>query len=506
MSRLMPSSLTPLLGALALCLPLAASAEPASLEKAEVHHLDREVPHDIDPSLYKKLLEEKHYARLERAFDLHAWRSFIAINWPLDAAGKARPSLSDSGQPRWMGWKEAYEVFRCDGGKPAPWGSPRAFPGTCDQNQVLASLPGAAAAEGKSTRILFLSNKMKNVVDEVDQAFTGPLWDQNGNLVRYEVLMNQDEFNYIVDDKNQLYNLDGQIRFAQKHDKADFPSGDFHGKAEGAIEIKLAWKVLDPAKGDIPERFVTTEAWVYENNGWRKQAMGLVGFHISQKTKTAPQWIWSTFEQVDNLQVNALEEVTVKGKKVQLKPSFNDPSCETCPINTFVQGKPAQVHRMIPIPLATAQLNREMQALLRSQGSRLQYYELIGTQYPLDATAPPTTPGKSNLPYSITNKPGGHPNRAYLTNMTMETYFQKGNQQATNLQENNPPDTTIVFGTESCMGCHSSAGIATGYTVNKDGTKTAVFNGQLTADFSWLLQERAQWKAAPPVTVSKPIP
>src|SRR6202034_160551 len=29
--------------------------------------------------------------------------------------------------------------------------------------------------------------------------------------------------------------------------------------------------------------------------------VGLVGLHIVQKTKTRPQWIWSTFEQVDNV-------------------------------------------------------------------------------------------------------------------------------------------------------------------------------------------------------------
>ena len=29
--------------------------------------------------------------------------------------------------------------------------------------------------------------------------------------------------------------------------------------------------------------------------------VGLVGLHIVQKTKSRPQWIWSTFEQVDNV-------------------------------------------------------------------------------------------------------------------------------------------------------------------------------------------------------------
>jgi hypothetical protein len=71
--------------------------------------------------------------------------------------------------------------------------------------------------------------------------------------------------------------------------------------------------------------------------------------------------------------------------------------------------------------------------------------------------------------------------------MTMETYFQAGNQSASNLQEGNPPGTVQVFGTESCTGCHSSAGVA------QSGTPTnPVYGKQLSADFSWLLQMKAQ--------------
>jgi len=41
--------------------------------------------------------------------------------------------------------------------------------------------------------------------------------------------------------------------------------------------------------------------------------------------------------------------------------------------------------------------------------------------------------------------------------------------------------------TESCMGCHSSAGIVAKHENSK---KTA--GGQLSADFSWLLSQKAQ--------------
>ena len=101
-----------------------------------------------------------------------------------------------------------------------------------------------------------------------------------------------------------------------------------------------------------------------------------------------------------------------------------------------------------------------------------------------------------NLPESVANKAGGKPHTAFLTNMTMETFFQAGDQAACNQVENGncpatlAPGAPVVFATESCIGCHSSASIAVGGTA-----KTGVTPGtQLTADFSWLLSQKAHWK------------
>ena len=81
-------------------------------------------------------------------------------------------------------------------------------------------------------------------------------------------------------------------------------------------------------------------------------------------------------------------------------------------------------------------------------------------------------------------------NRPRLPHQLDETYFQVGNQNAANEEEGNqPPSKVEVFGTESCMGCHSSAGIAT----SKSGNPPQVnYSGQLTADLSWLMEQKAQ--------------
>ena len=153
-----------------------------------------------------------------------------------------------------------------------------------------------------------------------------------------------------------------------------------------------------------------------------------------------------------------------------------------------------------PHPGDKRTLNAQAQAVLAKIGSPLQYYELIDTQWPTEPKAPPT-PWTAGLPGAINNKTGGNPTPVYLTNIALETYFQKGVQAACHQEELPrdvpcPPtpwtaslpgapvaDTTPVFGTESCMGCHSSAGfhIAPGKT-----------SGQLTGDFSWLYVTKAK--------------
>ena len=70
----------------------------------------------------------------------------------------------------------------------------------------------------------------------------------------------------------------------------------------------------------------------------------------------------------------------------------------------------------------------------------------------------------------------------------METFFQKGNQPATHLIETMPKSDITIYGSESCMGCHSSAPIYNG--IDEKGNYTT--KDQLSGDFSWLLQ-RAEW-------------
>jgi hypothetical protein len=282
----------------------------------------------------------------------------------------------------------------------------------------------------------------------------------------------------------------------------------------GSFELKLAWRILRSGQDDF-SRFYTTPAVVMDEGPDGKAVerkgvtVGLVGMHIGHKSTTSPQWIWSTFEQVDNLDVDPVAHP-------KLKPSFFDPGCPICAVNQQPQQVngvypriPTQASRAIPIPGDKLALNAQAQAVLRQMGSVWQYYQLIDTQWPTDPKATPS-PWNGGLPDAITNKPGGDPTPVMLTNITMETYFQTGNQPACadcpatpfwNSAFNAKPPApgksdpnTLTFQSESCMGCHSSAGIWTSYDPKTGaGTKS----GQLTADFSWLPSQKASYLGAP---------
>jgi hypothetical protein len=147
-----------------------------------------------------------------------------------------------------------------------------------------------------------------NELTETVQAFTGPLVDQNAAFVRYESYMNRAQFDYIVE--NELYNQEGQIEFTTVKGRAiEFPQ-NVTGAASrhGSMGIKLAWKEL--RDNDMPARFFTREAIVvkttFDAHGTMVKTktprlMGLVGMHVTALTQSAPDWIWATFEHVDNV-------------------------------------------------------------------------------------------------------------------------------------------------------------------------------------------------------------
>ena len=91
------------------------------------------------------------------------------------------------------------------------------------------------------------------------------------------------------------------------------------------MEVKVAWRELTDQ--DDHTRYYVREALIAGEDGYNYTiaTMGLVGLHIMQKTATFPQWIWSTFEHIDN----------VSGSH----PSFNNGTND--PPSLIVDNQPA---------------------------------------------------------------------------------------------------------------------------------------------------------------------
>lgn len=372
-----------------------------------------------------------NFNTLQRDADIFSWQEFFALNWPADPAMRGEPDvtkkISDPGPRVWETWKEAYEVYLKDGAQPKPWNDTEPIPSSCGDG---------------AEKLFFRTQKIDDVMDATLQAaaangkFPATLTDQKRKLVRYEIRLNKVLFDYVV--QNQLYNANVQALATS----VNFPNG--------AMLIKAAWREVSPAEEGT---FHTVTACVCDQDEsgkmikCHKQRMGLVGFHVTAKTSFAPQWIWSTFEQVSNVPGSA------RGPY-----SFNNQNCAItrCPPNQQTRrGEPNQIVRSISIPNVNpdcadatqavdniALLNTDVRKALASAGSSFQHYQLINTQWPIPQTY--QTPQPETV-FSV--RP------LALGNTTMESYVQP---------------------TSTCMGCHSTA-------------RTVNANNFVSSDFSFTL-------------------
>ena len=72
---------------------------------------------------------------------------------------------------------------------------------------------------------------------------------------------------------------------------------------DGSVVLKAAWLDLEGFSPAQKSRYYSRKVMLKDAGTGKCSAvtMGLVGLHIVQKTASRPQWIWSTFEQVDNV-------------------------------------------------------------------------------------------------------------------------------------------------------------------------------------------------------------
>ncbi|APJ02472.1 hypothetical protein [Silvanigrella aquatica] len=397
-----------------------------------------------------------------------AWQEFISLNW---VANAETCEADDNQTPQnfgvalnsspvvWETYKETSEIFLKKAQKPAAWCSKQNLPPQW-KSKLKSTLPNSK----HGYKILASISKNKNNSDilnleSYEQAGANSwITSQAKKLALYEIRVNEDEFNYI--NKNELYNANTQQKIVTTQG-INLPDGSAtfsqYGKI-GSIELKASWVELPDSK-TWPYFKISKAVVRYPNNKTPQTVtVGLTGLHIIHKTKRSPQFIWATFEHVNN-------SPDIKNNKNNLLPwyTFYNLNCNPnsdhyhCYPNaqppsatpqkpyfpTYPQDPyeaPIQVMRMTPISNTTvnpvADLNKWVwnQVIApANKNSVFLNYQLVNVVW---ANSPQIIQPGAPVPLTDGNQ---QPSDTIVANTTMETYFQE---------------------TKSCLFCHQYASIA----------------------------------------------
>lgn len=407
------------------------------------------------------------------------WQTFVAVNWPQkDGGNRAEPDSRASlapwnsdaeseGPVVWQSYRRPNEVFLEPRQWPIRWNDPPPGP-----------VPVCPAALGLDPlTISSYSTNYSDYADGLNQPYiqanypTGPVTDQNGNYLRYEVGLNQSYFTYIgryryFDPAVQQSAVERFVAFATKKGKAPKPSNRRNAKhfqplpngaeaylkglpdyaRQGIVEWKSAWKVLDG--DDVPERFYRRYAYFLNPDGscTGPFKVGLVALHLHRVTRLGH--IGTTFEQVDNTTLQpAYSSKEVPGaadlpSHASLNPAGSTPAnypngYEVCnsngkkckagvggsvptPLKDFnvlpLDPSITNISRQVPIPDEVQAVNAQWRKKLK--GTVWFYYQMIGTQNPnVQSPNPHLGPGVRGAQVSSTNN---------LINAALESYTQEG--------------------------------------------------------------------------------
>ena len=403
-------------------------------------------------------------------FDNFSWQSFIALNWPAQSGTRGVPNdpnnpnvffTAPNGAPVvWGTYKDSFDLFGQGNDRPTAWNVP----------SKILPCPGVSADQ----KALIFMTKGETPLMQTKEAFSFPLIDQRSNFVHFDIRYDEAEYSFIrgkdEDQSSWLYLLKNLMPKENQQFGVQMPMTTT--SQLGSIMVKAAWRIS--TSSDDPKRFYAINAQIYnpQSKTCTPSTVLLVGLHIAHKVDPFTEWVWSTFEQVDNVPPDP--DVSPKPTPPPSGYSFNNGTGNpptpngfnykpplTAPGTPTPTPSPVQVSRVNPIPntpqgQSTRDVNLYYQGLVR--GTVWQYYQLVVTQWPGN---PGVGTGK---PFMLMQKGGVYPQNAGAAfpafgavNTTMETYFQTQNDAA-------------GAGGNSCMSCHYRAG---------------------QSDFSWGLNRRA---------------
>jgi len=433
-------------------------------------------------------IEATGLENLQRGFDFYSWRTFIALNSPADGTPIDSDRVRADTPTRWEdmnNFKQLLDVMLPRELQPPRW--PTGLSGMKAERERL--MP-------KECRDLHKRMPDRMIVKMIEESFnepfkTGPLIDQDGHYAIFDILMNRQMFDYIM--QHHLNTKPGQMSAANSGLLVDFPPGQNSGATLGAFMLKVSWKILT-SEEIAAKNFHMVHALVLMPPGKQRpclpETLGLIGFHAVHKTVGRPQWIWTSFEHVKNVP----DKDEVAANKLDGPYNFFSVKCKAdCPAENATPPRPwdpdpalklsfrkddsykSQIVRETPLTDAAKNMNTIFHSMLPNN-SVWKNYMLISTQWPSAfacTSLRSQSPGAPAPQTDFVKQPDMtcSPAPTFLANSTLETYSQGD----------------VPIASSSCIACHgNAAGFQTGASAPKPGE---IHLNQ--SDFTFML-EKAQ--------------
>jgi hypothetical protein len=433
--------------------------------------------------------------------DCMAWQEFFYLNWRAkqNAVGVPDPSASPSqfGSP----------VSSPGGAYPTVWESYHSadelFPSTALRlRNAPPSRPGV--------KVLAATTKFLNAevhFHGIQQASGGWLTDRYGNLTFYEVRVDNDEYQYIKENGlgspfAQAACANGPAGFSLPHGAGDAqtapgrpkidrdckgnPKRPGYGMNFGAIEVKAAWVELPDPRTWPNYKISVADVYPPRAPVRHNVVVGLVGLHIIHKMPSTQQFMWATFEHVDNdptAGASAPPAGTYTYYRTNCNPATDHYKCvpntspRPCPKVGPCQdpyNAPIQVVRTTPINPFSESITTTAWSLMdkaNDPASVYKHYRLVDMFWPSLPSVNVPVP-QATVPLTAANMA---PRNRSVANTTLETYVQNS----------------------VCLDCHAYANVATPLLrgaklapriieIGPSSRKGAAAKSKLASDYSFI--------------------
>ncbi|WP_168233293.1 hypothetical protein [Pseudomonas veronii] len=284
---------------------------------------------------------DKTRAAFVQSPDTQAWNWFACLNQPASAQSPDRV---------WETLKPSDQVYLANGAPPQPYNQ-----NTPPPDAVLQQ----AKALGMNLSRTFHNLNATQQVDGLILEMGGQVpKDQQGQAVRFQLLMGADTFDYIVQQK--VYNVNGQAALTSD---LNFPAT--------AWELKAAWLWI----GNNPsyqqqlanDGYYIAQAYYQQGEQYQVGYAALSGLHVINKLN--PDWVWTTFENRHNSQYTVTNAVPPTPMTNSTGPT---PAAQ--PVNTLFQAQYAELaqYELIGVQSNTTPTllaNSQLESAFQSQSS-----------------------------------------------------------------------------------------------------------------------------------------